>query len=171
MNIVSIRKWQKSDISDLATMINNKNITDNMRDGIPIPYTEKDAEEFIDTVLNAEKDTLYHFAITYDSKVVGAIGIFRKSNIYRFSGELGYYIAEPYWGKGIATEAIKQICEYIFKQTDIVRILADPFAYNVASCRALEKAGFIFEGLLHKNAFKNGRFIDMKLYAIVKNEN
>ena len=168
MNKISFREWQKTDIQDLLKMINNHKITDNMRDGIPIPYTEKDAEEFLINLKNAEKDSQYVFAITFNNKIVGNIGVYRKTNIYRFSAELGYYIAEPYWNKGIATEAIKQVCDFIFTNTDIVRILADPFDYNIASCRALEKAGFKFEGLLQKNAFKNGRFIDMKLYAIVK---
>ena len=168
MKQISLREWNMSDIHDLIVMINNTKITDNMRDGIAIPYTQKDAADFIQSVQKAEKDSQYVYAITYDNKIVGNIGVFRKTNIYRFSGELGYYIAEPYWNKGIATEAIRQICDFVFAHTDIVRILADPFAYNTASCKALEKAGFIFEGLLHKNAFKNGRFIDMKLYALIK---
>ncbi|MCL2063493.1 MAG: GNAT family N-acetyltransferase [Candidatus Cloacimonetes bacterium] len=168
MQSIMIREWKMSDVSDLVKMINNKKITDNMRDGIPIPYTEKDAEIFISSVHNADKDTQYVYAITSEDKIAGNIGIYRKTNIYRYSGELGYYISENYWNQGIATEAIKQICELVFLNTDIVRIIADPFSYNIASCRALEKAGFLFEGLLKKNAFKNGKFIDMKLYSLVK---
>jgi RimJ/RimL family protein N-acetyltransferase len=81
---------------------------------------------------------------------------------------MGYYIAEPWWGKGIGTTAVKEVCSYIFNNTDIIRIFAEPFAYNIASCRILEKAGFTFEGTLRKNAVKNGKVIDMKMYALVK---
>ena len=83
---------------------------------------------------------------------------------------MGYYIAEEYWGKGIMTEAVIQTCEYVFAKSDIIRIYAEPFAYNKASCRVLEKAGFQCEGILRDNAVKNGRVIDMKMYSLLKNE-
>jgi Acetyltransferases, including N-acetylases of ribosomal proteins len=81
---------------------------------------------------------------------------------------MGYYISEPYWGQGYGTCAVKQVCELIFNTTDIIRIFAEPFAYNIASCRILEKSGFSLEGVLKKNAVKNGDVIDMKMYALVK---
>jgi RimJ/RimL family protein N-acetyltransferase len=166
---ISIRRLTIEDAPDLAKAINNKNILDNLRDGIPYPYTEKDAEEFINITLAATKDSQYVFAITYDGKVVGNIGVFRKDNVHRFTAELGYYIGEPYWGKGIMTEAVKQICDYVFEHTDIVRIFAQPYALNTASCRVLEKAGFQFEGVLRQNVIKNEQILDMKLYAKIKN--
>lgn len=168
---VSIRGWKMKDAPALAKAINNKNILDNLRDGIPFPYTEKDAEEFIGATLAAEKDTQYAFAITYDGNVIGSIGVFRKENVHRLTAELGYYIAEPYWGKGITTEAVKLICAYAFENTDLVRIFAEPYAFNTASCRVLEKAGFQFEGVLRQNAIKNGQLIDMRLYAIIRKGN
>ena len=87
-------------------------------------------------------------------------------------GELmpGYYIAEEYWGKGIMTDAVKQICEYVFKNSDILRIYAEPFAYNIGSCRVLEKTGFQYEGTLRNNAVKNGKVIDMKMYSLLREE-
>ncbi len=88
--------------------------------------------------------------------------------IHRLTAELGYYIAEEYWGKGIMTEAVKQICEYVFAGSDIIRIYAEPFAYNAASCKVLEKAGFQYEGTLRNNAVKNGKVIDMKMYLKIK---
>lgn len=81
---------------------------------------------------------------------------------------MGYYIGEEYWGQGIGTSAVKQVCSYIFGHTDIIRIFAEPFAYNEASCRVLKKAGFLFEGTLRSNAVKNGEVQDMKMYALVK---
>ena len=94
--------------------------------------------------------------------------MFRRDNVHRYTAEMGYYIAEPYWGKGIMTEAVSQMCAYIFEHTDIVRIFAEPYAHNSASCRVLEKSGFQFEGVLRQNAIKNGQSLDMKMYAIIR---
>ena len=165
---IHLREWNTADVPDLAVAINNKKVLDNLRDGIPYPYNEKDAEEFIAATLSAEKDTQYAFAICCGEKVIGSIGVFRKDNVHRYTAEMGYYIAEPYWGKGIMTEAVRQMCAYIFENTDIVRIFAEPYANNVASCRVLEKAGFQFEGVLRQNAVKNGQSVDMRMYAIIK---
>ena len=97
-------------------------------------------------------------------------GVFRQENIHRQTAELGYYVAEEYWGRGIMTEAVKQICVYVFCKSNILRIYAEPFAYNAASCRVLEKAGFQYEGTLRNNAVKNGKVIDMKMYSLLKTE-
>lgn len=163
-----IRKWKLSDATDLAMAISNKNIQDNLRDGLPYPYTEQDGADFISAMLSADENGTFAFAITVDDKVVGSIGVFRQGNIHRLTAELGYYIAEEYWGKGIMTEAVRQICQYVFEKSDIIRIYAEPFAYNVASCRVLEKAGFRYEGTLRNNAVKNGKVIDMKMYSLLK---
>ena len=167
MNI-QIRKWILTDAKDLAAALSNKKILDNLRDGLPYPYTEQDGQAFIAAMLAADEDETFAFAVTVDSKVIGSIGAFRQGNIHKQTAELGYYIAEEYWGKGIMTEAVKQLCDYVFSQTDIIRIFAEPFAYNLASCRVLEKAGFQYEGTLRSNAVKNGKVLDMKMYARVK---
>ena len=163
-----IRKWELSDAKDLATALSNKKVQDNLRDGLPYPYTEQDGKEFISAMLSADENETFAFAIMVDDKVVGSIGIFRQGNIHSQTAELGYYIAEEYWGKGIMTEAVKQICEYVFGDSDIIRIYAEPFAYNIASCRVLEKVGFQYEGTLRSNAVKNGKVIDMKMYSLIK---
>jgi len=165
---VGLHKWEIEYASDLTAAVNNKKVLDNLRDGIPYPYTEKDAKEFIVATLAAEKDSQYAFAVTYDGRVIGSIGVFRREGVHRLTAELGYYIAEAYWGKGIMTEAVRQMWAYVFENTDIIRIFAEPYAYNKASCRVLEKAGFQFEGLLRQNVLKNGQPLDMKLYAILK---
>lgn len=121
-------------------------------------------------MLSADEDKTFAFAVTADNKVIGSIGVFRQENIHRQTGELGYCIAEEYWGKGIMTEAVKQICTYVFDKSDIIRIYAEPFAYNAASCRVLEKAGFQYEGTLRNNAVKNGKVIDMRMYSLLKAE-
>ena len=165
-----IRKWELSDAKDLAAALSNKKVQDNLRDGLPYPYTEQDGKEFISAMLSADENETFAFAITVDNMVIGSIGIFRQGNIHRQTAELGYYIAEEYWGKGIMTEAVKQICEYVFANSDIIRIYAEPFAYNIASCRVLEKVGFQYEGTLRSNAVKNSKVIDMKMYSLLKEE-
>ena len=165
---IQIRKWALSDAGDLAAALSNKKILDNLRDGLPYPYTEQDAREFISAMLAADEDETFAFAVTADGKVIGSIGAFRQGNIHRQTAELGYYIAEEYWGKGIMTEAVKQLCAHVFAHTDILRIFAEPFAHNLASCRVLEKAGFQYEGTLRCNAVKNGAVLDMRLYARLK---
>ncbi len=167
---VKIRNWELSDAKALSVALNNTRIQDNLRDGLPYPYTEGDGMEFISAMLSADKNDTFAFAITVDSRVIGSIGVFRQGNIHRQTGELGYYIAEDYWGKGIMTEAVKQICKYVFANSDIIRIFAEPFAYNKASCRVLEKAGFQYEGTLRSNAVKKGRVFDMKMYSLIKTE-
>ena len=165
-----IRRWELSDARDLAAALSNKKIQDNLRDGLPYPYTEQDGKEFISAMLAANENDTFAFAITVNGKAIGSIGAFRQGNIHRQTAELGYYIAEEYWGKGIMTEAVKQLCDYVFSNTDIIRIYAEPFAYNIGSCRVLEKAGFQYEGTLRSNALKNGNVFDMKMYSKLKTD-
>ena len=163
-----IKEWKIEYSKDLACALNNKKVLDNLRDGLPYPYTENDAKEFIRTMMNADKNDIFAFAIVYNGKCIGSIGAFRQSNIHFRTAEIGYYIAEKYWGKGIMTKAVQEVCGYVFDHTDIVRIYAEPFAHNVGSQRVLEKNGFICEGVLKNNAYKNGMFFDMKMYAKLK---
>lgn len=168
--ICKIRKWKLTDAADLAAALSNKKVQDNLRDGLPYPYKEQDGADYISAMLSADENETFAFAVTADNKVVGSIGIFRQENIHRQTAELGYYLAEAYWGKGIMTEAVRQVCASVFENSDIIRIYAEPFAYNTASCRVLEKAGFQYEGTLKNNAVKNGRVLDMKMYALLKEE-
>lgn len=165
-----IRPWRIEDAKDLAQMLNNKNILDNLRDGLPYPYTEEDAKYYITAMLSADKTKTFAFAITIEDKVIGSIGIFRCENIHFRTAEMGYYIGEPYWGRGITTSAVRQACSYVFEHTNIIRVFAEPFAHNAASCRVLEKAGFVLEGILRSNAVKNGRILDMKMYSLIKQD-
>ncbi|HKM34473.1 MAG TPA: GNAT family protein [Lachnospiraceae bacterium] len=163
-----IRSWLVEDAEDLAKALNNKSIHNNLRDGLPFPYTVKDATAFIQEMHSADPEKAYAFAITYQERVIGSIGIFRKENIHSRTAEIGYYISEEFWGKGLGTSALKQACKYVFDNTDMIRIFADPFARNIASCRILEKSGFLYEGTLYANAFKNGKVEDMIMYALIK---
>ena len=168
MNCV-LRKWRLSDAKDLAAALNNEKILNNLRDGLPFPYTGQDAGDYITAMLSADENSTFAYAITVDDRAVGSIGAFRQSNIHRQTAELGYYLAEEYWGRGIMTEAIRQLCGIVFDTTDILRIYAEPFAYNTGSRRALEKAGFALEGIMKNNAVKNGKVLDMALYSLTRN--
>ena len=168
MNCI-LRKWRLSDAKDLAAALNNEKILNNLRDGLPFPYTEKDAADYITAMLSSDEDSTFAYAITIDDRAVGSIGAFRQENIHRQTAEMGYYLAEEYWSRGIMTEAIWQLCKIIFDTTDILRIYAEPFAYNIGSRRALEKAGFSLEGIMKNNAVKNGKVIDMALYSLTQN--
>lgn len=165
-----LRKWKITDAADLASALSNKHIQDNLRDGLNYPYTERDGRDYISSMLSADENNTFAFAITIGDKAVGSIGAFRQGNIHRQTAEIGYYIAEEYWSKGIMTEAVCRLCEYILRNTDIIRLYAEPFAYNIASCRVLEKAGFHCEGILRSNAVKNGKVLDMIMYSILKDE-
>ena len=162
-----VRGLKMEDAAGLSEVLNNKKVLGNLRDGIPYPYTKKDAEEYI-TLMRSDPIKRFGFAITVDDKVVGSIGVFRCDNIHSQTAEIGYCVGEPYWGNGLATGAVIEICDYILWDTDIIRIFAEPFSCNTASCRVLEKAGFSYEGLLRNNAVKNGRVLDMKMYAMIK---
>ena len=95
MNL-TIRKWRIYDKFNLAINLNNPKVLNNLRDGLPYPYMEKDAEDFIRSMLSADKDNTFAFAITLDDKVIGSIGVFRQDNIHCKTAEMGYYIGEPY---------------------------------------------------------------------------
>ena len=164
----TIRKWRLSDAGDLAAALSNPKVLNNLRDGLPYPYTQRDAEDYIRAMLSADENNTFAFAITADDRCIGSIGAFRQGNIHSRTAELGYYLAEEYWGQGLMTQAIGKICRWVFANTDILRIYAEPFSYNTGSCRALEKAGFHYEGLMKNNAVKNGKLLDMKLYAFTR---
>ena len=130
---VRLRAWTLADAPALAKLINNKKVQDNLRDGLPFPYGEEDAKVFLSAVLASDPDQNLAFAIEADGELIGSISATRCANIHFRTAELGYYLGEPYWGKGFATEAVRQICDYIYRNTDIIRIFAEPFAYNTAS--------------------------------------
>ena len=142
-------------------------MTDNLRDGLPKPYTEADALKYI---IASQEEGAYAFAITEDGAAVGSIQLSRQGNIHSRTAELGYYVVRRRWGAGICTEAVRQICRFAFENTDVLRIFAEPFAENAASCRVLEKAGFQLEGVLRRNAVKNGQVRDMRLYSLVRED-
>lgn len=165
---MELKKWTDNLIDNLIKFANNKKIADNLRDVFPHPYTKEDAEKFIDFCKNVSENKQINLAIIQDEKAIGGIGVTFGEDIYSKSAELGYWLAEEYWGRGIASDAVIQICDFIFKNYDIVRIYAIPFSYNQGSCRVLEKSGFVLEGCLKKSIFKHGKYFDSFLYSKIK---
>jgi len=154
-----LRQWIKEDIESLAKLANNKNIAGNMSDRFPFPYTLKDAEEWI--TLNENKNPAANFAIEADGELAGGCGIMMMKDVYRCSAEIGYWIAEPFWGKGVATEAVKLLPKEIrANYPEIIRVFAKPFAYNKASMKVLEKNGFHLESIRKKAVIKNNIVMD-----------
>ncbi len=137
-----------------------------MRDGFLFPYTEETGKKFI-AMATSHKPTNI-FAIVVNGEAVGGIGIHPQSDIYRKNAELGYWLAEPFWGNKIITKAIAEIVAYAFETFEIERVFAIPFGSNTASQRVLEKAGFTLEGRFGRTIFKNGEFEDELVYAIRK---
>lgn len=159
-----LRPWAIEDVDSLVKFANNYNIAKNLMDVFPHPYTVEDGNAFIEMVSKNSPENI--FAIEVNSEAAGAIGLHPQNDVYRKNAELGYWLAEPYWGKGIITNAIIQMVDYGFKNFDINRIYARPFGYNIASQRALEKAGFTLEARLEKTIFKSGEYIDELIYSM-----
>lgn len=166
---ILLRPWTFADASRLAVIANNKKIADNLRDGFPNPYSVQDARDWLSMIL-PENNPPRFFAITIDGQINGSIGVVAKGDIYRKSCEIGYYIAEEYWHKGLATRAIRAATSYAFKTFDIIRIYAEPFADNAGSRRALHKAGYKHEATLRSNVIKNGIIKDSCIYGILRDE-
>ena len=166
---INLRPWTESDAYNLVLIADNKNIADNLRDGFPNPYLLEDAKNWLNLIL-PENDPPRFFAIMSDETLVGSIGLVAKTDIYRKNIEIGYFISEEKWGMGIATKAIKMAAWYAFKEFDIIRIYAEPFADNLASCKALSKAGFTFEARLKNNIIKNGIIKDSCIYSVQKQD-
>jgi len=161
-----IRDWQRDDAESVARYANNRKIWINLRDIFPHPYTIANAEAFLSIVIEDDPKTV--FAIANEVEAIGSIGLMVGKDVHRFTAELGYWLAEPFWGKGIMTEAVKRITEYAFSSFGLKRVYAEPYTTNRSSARVLEKAGFKYEGLLQASAFKDGRLVDQLLYARVK---
>lgn len=167
---VILREWEETDAERLAEIANNKKIYDNLRDYFPHPYSIDDARKYIALQRKSDNKLSRTFAIVVDGKVVGNIGAIFKEDIYRKNAEIGYFLDEEYWGKGIVTKAIKMLTAYVFENFDIIRVYAEPFSRNAGSRRCLEKAGFRLEAELKCDAVKNGIIENSCIYAILKDE-
>ncbi len=161
-----LRPWKMDDVDNLIKYGSNPNITRFMSDGFSQLFTAEKAKAFIEFA-NTGNNKLYR-TIDIGGEASGGIGVMLQPDIYCKNAELGYWLAEPFWGQGIITGAIKQIVEEAFQIFDINRVFAVPFSNNTASHRVLEKAGFKLEARHEKKVFKNGEFLDEWVYAIIR---
>lgn len=160
-----IRDWRPEDAPSVARYANNRKIWVNLRDAFPYPYGLQDAQFFIAQVMDSEPTTV--FAIASASEAVGSIGLLLGRDVHRYTAEIGYWLGEPFWGKGIMTRAVKALTHHGIHAWNLQRIYAEPYMTNLASVRVLEKAGFQREGTLRASAFKDGRVLDQYLYSYV----
>jgi RimJ/RimL family protein N-acetyltransferase len=158
-----LREWRRGDEPSLVRHANNRNIWLNVRDTFPHPYTRSDALDWV-RLASSEGLNLV-FAIDIDGFAVGAVGLRPGEDINRLSTEIGYWLGEEFWGRGIATEALAAVTEYAFQKLGMARVYAEVFEWNAASMRVLEKCGFEREGVLHKAAIKDRKLIDQIVYA------
>ena len=142
MTDFTLRPWREADAASIARYADNAKIAANLRDVFPCPYAPQDAATFVESCIRQEGRGQMCRAIEVDGEAAGSIGLFLGSDVYRRSAELGYWLGEPFWGRGIMSRAIRRMCEEAFSRYDIARIHAEPYAANLGSRRALEKAGF-----------------------------
>jgi ribosomal-protein-alanine N-acetyltransferase len=158
-----VRSFRRSDAGSIASHANNRKVWINLRDAFPHPYTLEDAHKFIEFTLSRTPES--HFAIVVEGEVVGGIGFKLHEDVERVSAEVGYWLGEAYWGRGIATDALKAMTRYAIDTYGLARVYALPFEWNAPSMRVLEKAGYVLEGRMRRSAVKDGKIIDQLLYA------
>ena len=161
-----VRDWAAEDLTSLVRHANNRNVWINLRDRFPYPYTEANGREFLSHVRRQKPVTVW--AIEVDGRAAGGIGIVVLSDVERVSAEIGYWLGEAYWGRGITTDAVRAVTAEVFKMFDLLRIFALPFADNRGSIRVLEKAGYVLEGHMPQSAIKDGVIRDQLMYGAYK---
>jgi RimJ/RimL family protein N-acetyltransferase len=160
-----LRPPRISDLPALVKHANNRSVSENLRDRFPSPYTEAHARQWVDFA--SREDPPCHFAVVVDGEMVGGIGVNVQPDVFRRSAEIGYWLGEAYWGRGIMTEAVPAVTRYALDTLDICRVFAGVFDPNPGSSRVLEKAGYVLEGRLHRAVCKNGQMRDQLMYAYV----
>jgi ribosomal-protein-alanine N-acetyltransferase len=166
LSLCTIRPWAETDAAALHRHANNRNVSIHLRDRFPYPYGPEQARTFLGWIATQESPTVW--AIEVDGEAAGGIGIELHSDVERVSAEIGYWLGESVWGRGIATEALTAVTAEAFRRFEITRLFAVPFANHAASVRVLEKAGYSREGHLRQSAIKNGIIRDQLLFAAYK---
>lgn len=163
---IRLRPLRDSDKEALAQLANNKKIWDNVRDYLPHPYSLADAVAFIN--LTKEENPPMSFAIEYESQFCGMIGLVPQKDVNRITAEIGYWIGEAFWNKGIATEAVRLITDYGLNELGFMRLHTGIFEYNTASMKVLAKNGYKKDGVFEKCVIKNGKIWAEHRYAITR---
>jgi len=162
----TVRDWRRGDEPSLVRHANNHAVWRCLRDLFPHPYTMADARRWVEYTLRTEQELAW--AIAVDEFAVGAVGLRPGWDVHRFNAEIGFWLGEEFWGRGIMTEVVRAVSDHAFAKLSFHRLYAEVFAFNEASARVLEKAGYTREGVLRQSAFKAGERVDQLLYARVK---
>lgn len=166
---VTIREWARSDAPALATLANDRRIWLGLRDAFPHPYSLDDAHQFIDLATGMIPRT--YFAILERDQLAGGIGYTLRTDVERVGAEVGYWLGVRFWGRGLATEAVRQVTRLAFaRHRELRRLYALPYSTNLASARVLEKAGYTREGVLRESTIKDGHVLDQFMYSILRSE-
>ena len=161
-----IRKFNVNDIESLVKYANNLNVSRFLRDSFPFPYKKSDAEMWIDFVLKNQNSL--SFAIADEIESIGGIGAIRFDDVHRFTAEIGFWLGEPFWNKGIVSAALKTFCNYLFDRYEFNHLTANVFKGNTASKKVLEKTGFVLEGIQRKGVYKQDKFLDLYNFGLLK---
>ncbi len=165
LDCCTVRSWEFADVDIVPKYANNRKIWMNLRDAFPHPYTKQSARDWIRGVKQRSPET--SFAIAVDGEAVGGIGFVMHGDVERVSAEIGYWLGEPFWGRGITCAALRAVTKYAIETHGLTRVFAVPFVWNTASCRVLEKAGYVLEARLRKSAIKDGKLTDQFQYAFI----
>jgi RimJ/RimL family protein N-acetyltransferase len=164
----TIRSLRPTDAAAITKHVGTQSVARNMST-IPHPYAQRDAEEWLASLADQPET---NFAITVDDEAVGVIGVHARPPelpaVCHHDAEIGYWLGETFWGRGIMTEAVLAMTEWAFAHFQLIRLHAAVFARNPASARVLEKAGYAYEGRLRARYFRDGEYIDGLLYARVR---
>ncbi|MBC8153478.1 MAG: GNAT family N-acetyltransferase [Bacteroidetes bacterium] len=163
-----LRPWREGDEEALSRHASNRSIWNNVRDFFPFPYTPRDASSWVRT--NKAYLQPNNLAVEIEGQAVGNVGFTVKDDIYRFNAEIGYWLSEPFWGRGVMSEAVPVMVDYMFKSFQINRIYACVLEGNVGSMRVLDQAGFRAEAILRKATVKNNQYLDEHIYALLREE-
>ena len=164
-----VRPWRAGDATSLVRHANNRAVWQNVRDRFPHPYTASDAKKWLDAQESAELP-LVNFAIDLDGEAVGGVGLVTGTDVESRTAEIGYWLGEEVWGRGLATAAVGSISRYAFESLEMIRVFAAVFDFNPASARVLEKAGFVREGVMRDAAIKEGRVVSMVVYGMTRDD-
>jgi len=163
-----LRPWHPDDALSLVKHANNSRIASNLRDGFPYPYTLSDAKQWLNMVGDNRDDVI--LAIEINGEASGGIGLHGLKDVYRYNGEIGYWLSERHWGKGFMSEAVGAMVEYAFTRTSWLRLFACIYENNPSSMKVLEKNGFRPEAIHRKAVMKEGKLMDEHLYALLKDQ-
>jgi len=163
-----LRPWDLQDATALVRHADNPRVAGNLRDGFPSPYTPADARNWLNSVISNRSAAV--LAVEVDGEAAGGLGLYPQQDVYRLNGEIGYWLSERYWGKGIMTEAVGAMVEFAFTRTDLLRLFAGVFENNLSSMRVLEKNGFIRESVHKKAVIKGGERLDEHLFSLLRED-